>query len=147
MWAERATRTLLDTPAAALADCPPQVSARLGTAVQHTVTLQRNRHTPSATDRRHTLQNDAIAVVVVEVTEHDRCLLEHVDITGPQQLVELPFELGTSRETVIERLGLPARRFSEVDVYDLETAVGADQITLRYSDGVLRSITWDYFID
>ena len=138
---------LLRVPMVTFAGCESSISELLGSQTEHTTTMVENRHNPWLTDYRHTVQSGTASVVFYEITEISRCLLEQVDISGPQETVHLPIGVGATRQTVIQKIGQPSREYPDVDFYLVENEIGADDVIIRYGDGKVKSITWIYFID
>ena len=87
----------------------------------------------------------ALLGVRAPVQEHK--LLEQVDITGPQELVSLSVDVGSTRTEVLRNLGEPSFAYPEYDIYVVENMIGADRILIRYRSGIVNSVTWEYFID
>lgn len=142
-----AIHAFLSAPRSVFSGCASSVAELLKGDPDHTFTLVENRHNPWITDYRHTMQNGPIAIVFLEATEIDRCLLQQVDISGPQEVIPLAINIGAARREVIQTLGPPTNEYPGIDIYVVENLVGADRIIVRYETGVVSSFTWEYFID
>jgi hypothetical protein len=150
MGAEGGSDAILDlfnAPKTAISGCASSVARLLKGNPKHTVTLVENKHNPWITDYRHTMQSGAVAVVFLEATESGRCLLEQVDVIGPQEVVPLPVDIVAPRREVIQTLGPPSSEYTGVDIYDIDTEIGSDRVIIRYENGVVNSISWKYFVD
>ncbi len=143
---------LLNAPLNSIADygsagCVSSISELLGGQTQHTTSLVQNRHDRSTAVDRHTVQSGAVSVVFYEIADQERCVLEQVDITGAQKIVQLSITIGATRQAVIAKIGQPSTEYPNVDYYLVENEIGADDVIVRYENGKVKSITWFYFID
>ena len=68
-------------------------------------------------------------------------------MTDFEQLKRFSIDLQRLRAAAIDRFGPPSRADGSEVAFEVPNEVGSDEVVLRYENGVLAAVVWNYFID